>query len=114
MNCRFLCKVLSARFPRPLEELRWAERTCWDIQDILLHHTDNLGFWLFIQRRSRSRSVVLRQSSLVEGLTRLLSFGRRDGDICSFHATEVLLGKLSKLLVAEVEHGGLFQEKVAM
>jgi hypothetical protein len=47
-------------------------------------------------------------------LARLLPFGRHSGDIGGFHATEVLLGKLSKLLVAEVEHGGLLQEKVAM
>ena len=34
INRGFLREVFPARFPRPLEELRWAERACWDIQSI--------------------------------------------------------------------------------
>jgi hypothetical protein len=56
----------------------------------------------------------LRRPRFVEGLAGLLPFGRDGGNVCGFHAAEVLLSKLSKLLVAEVEHGGLLQEQVAM
>jgi hypothetical protein len=41
-------------------------------------------------------------------------FHRRGENVSGFHTMEVLLSKLSKLLVAEVEHGGLLKEKVAM
>jgi len=109
-----LCEVLPARLPRPLEELRRAERACRDLQHIWLPHADNPGLHLIVQGGIGSRPIVLRQSGFVEGLTGLLPFNGGDRHICSFHATEILLSKLSKLLVAEVEHGGLLQEEVAM
>lgn len=114
IDCGLLRKVFPTRFPRPLEELRGAERACRDLQSVRFHHTDNPGLRLIAQCRSRSRSIILNRSSFVEGLAGLLPFGRCGGSICGFHATEVLLSKLGKLLVAEVEHGGLLQEKIAM
>lgn len=56
----------------------------------------------------------MRRPSFVEGLAGFLPFRGCDGNIRSLHPAEVLLSKLSKLLVAEVEHGGLLQEKIAM
>ena len=47
-------------------------------------------------------------------MNRLLPFHRCGRNVSGFHATEVLLGKLSKFLIAEVEHRGLLEEKVAM
>jgi hypothetical protein len=80
----------------------------------LVSHAHDLGFRLIVQRGTGSRTVVLWRSSLVEGLACLLPFGRDWRDVCSFHATQVLLSKLSKLLVAQIEHGSLLQEEFAM
>lgn len=106
--------MFPASFPVPLEELRWAERACRGLRSVWFPHTDSLGLHLIVQRRSGNRTVVLRRPRFVEGLAGFLPFRRGGRNVRSLHAAEVLLSKLSKFLVAEVEHGGLLQEKVAV
>ena len=110
----FLREVFPACFPMPLEELRWAERACRGVQSVRLPRASDLGFHLVTQRGCRGRTVILGWPRFVDGMARLLPFHRGGGNVSSFHAAQVLLSKLGELLVAEVEHGGLFEEKITM